>query len=66
MKVQLFEKEWEISPERFTEIMDAEKYGGLIIMRKCPKCGLVNAPHGRNDCDRCGAALAEKGKSNES
>lgn len=49
-----------LSIKELRELVQAKKENRIILMKKCPICGLVNAPHYRKDCDRCGAMLDMK------
>ncbi len=47
--------------DRLEEICKAEKEDRIIILPKCPNCGLVNSwVVGKRNCDRCGALLYEQ------
>jgi len=48
----------DIPLDRLEEICKAYKEDRILILPKCPKCGLVNAwGIGKRNCDRCGANL---------
>jgi hypothetical protein len=48
----------DIPLDRLEEICKAEKEDRILILPKCPKCGLVNAwGYCKKYCDRCGANL---------
>jgi hypothetical protein len=51
----------DIPLDRLEEICKADKEDRILILPKCPKCGLVNAwGYCKKYCDRCGALLYEQ------
>jgi ribosomal protein S27AE len=54
------EKALGIPLDELEALRKAWEEGRVIIMPKCPKCGLVNAHGNHRDCHKCGAALKEE------